>query len=264
MPNDDPLTDFEVSAATELGRSKQVYRIGKEGPCVLVCHELPGITPPVADFARYVASKGFQVSLPVFTGTPGRPQNGIELTKALVKVCISREFSLFVSGKSSPIVDWLRAFGLSELKRCGGPGIGVVGMCFSGGFALALAVDDHVLASVVSQPAVPARLPGRKFSPASIDVSDADLRRLRARLDADPELCVLAYRFSNDKAVPEERFAFLHERLGDRFIGVTIDSSPGNTGRHRADAHSVLTRHLVPQARNEVVALFERTLRPPG
>jgi dienelactone hydrolase len=262
MPTKDPLADFAVSTATELGREKQVYRIGTDGPCVLVCHEMPGITPPVADFARHVASKGFQVSLPVLTGTPGVPQTQRELSKVAVKVCISREFSIFASGKSSPIVDWLRAFGSSEYKRCGGPGIGAVGMCFSGSFALALAVDDHVMAPVLSQPALPGRLPGRRFSPRSIDVSDADLTRVRARLDADPELCVLAYRFSNDKTVPEERFAFLRERLGDRFVGVTFDSSPGNADGHPVHAHSVLTQHLVPQARDEVVALFERTLRP--
>ncbi len=261
MSAHDPLTDFEVSTATALGRAKQVYRIGTEGPCVLVCHELPGITPPVADFARYIASKGFRVSLPVFTGTAGAPKTSLELTKAVLKVCISREFSLFAQGKSTPIVDWLRAFGSSEFKRCGGLGIGAVGMCFSGGFALALAIDDHVLAPVMSQPAVPGQLPGRRFSPRSIDVSDADLQRVRARLDADPELCVLAYRFSNDKMVPQERFEFLRERLGDRFVGVTFDSSPGNADGHPANAHSVLTEHLVPQARDEVVALFERTLR---
>lgn len=260
MPIHDRLTDFDVTTESELGRAKQVYRIGTEGPCVLVCHEMPAITPPVADFARHVASKGFQVSVPVLTGKPGTPQTKSELAKAAVRVCISREFAIFANGKSSPIVDWLRAFGSTEFERCGGRGIGTVGMCFAGGFALALAVDSHVLAPVMSQPASPSRMPGRRFSPESIDVSDADLRRIRERLDAEPELCVLAYRFSHDKLVPEERFAFLRERLGDRFVGITFDSSPGNPNAYSPDAHSVLSQHLVPQARDEVVAMFERTL----
>jgi dienelactone hydrolase len=260
MTTHDSLSDFEISTVTELGQAKQVYRIGDSGPCVLVCHELPGITPPVADFARHVASNGFRVSLPSLLGTPGDSATKGALTNSILKVCISKEFSLFGSGKSSPIVDWLRAFGKSEFIRCGGPGIGVVGMCFSGGFALALATDEHVLAPVLSQPAVPAPLPGRKFSPGAIDVSDQDIERVKARLDGDPELCVLAYRFSHDKSVPEERFVWLKQRLGDRFVGVTFDSSPGNPDGHPVGAHSVLTQNLVPAARDEVVALFRRQL----
>ncbi len=254
------LSDFAVSSETELGRSKQVYRIGNDGPCVLVCHELPGITPPVADFARHVASKGFRVSMPVLVGTPGRPQVPIEIMKSVAKVCISKEFNLFSAGRSSPIVDWLRAFGRSEHQRCGGPGIGAVGMCFSGGFALALAVDAHVLAPVVSQPGNPAQLPWRS-SARTIDVSESDLTKVRSRLDAESELCVLAYRFSHDKLVPEDRFAYLRDRLGEKFVGVTFDSSPGNPNGYATDSHSVLSEHLVPQARDEVVALFNRQLK---
>ena len=137
---------------TELGVDKTVYRIGTTGPCVVVCHELPGITPAVADFCRHVAAQGFRVSCPVLLGVPGAPMNGKNIVQALLKVCISKEFSLFTAGKSSPIVDWLRAFGKTEHARCGGPGIGVVGMCFSGGFALALATDPHVLAGLPSNP----------------------------------------------------------------------------------------------------------------
>jgi dienelactone hydrolase len=256
----DPLTDFTKSTVTELGRTKDVYRIGTTGPCVLICHEIPCITPPVADFARHVAAQGFRVSVPSLVGTPGKPQTKGELAKSVLKVCISREFSLFASGESAPVVDWLRAFGKSEHARCGGPGIGVVGMCFSGGFALALATDEHVLAPVMSQPAIPAKLPKRAFTPRSIDVSDADLRTIRDRLDADPGLCVAAYRFSHDPTVPAERFEFLQERLGDRFVGVTFDSSPGNPNGYPTHAHSVLSQHLVVSAQAEVVALFQRQL----
>ncbi len=263
MPTRDLLADFEAASATELGRSKRVYRIGATGPCVLVCHELPGFSPAVAGFARHLAAHGFRVSVPVLVGTPGAAPTAVELAKSTLKVCISREFNLFAAGKSSPVVEWLRAFGKSEHARCGGPGIGVVGMCFTGGFALALATDPHVLAPVLSQPAIPVRIALRAFSPRSIDVSGADLQAVRRRLDADPGLCVLGYRFSDDAKVPEERFAWLRERLGDRFVGVTIDSSPGNQGGYSTDAHSVLTEQLVPQALDEVVRLFRRQLLGP-
>jgi dienelactone hydrolase len=251
----DALTDFTHEQVTELGRAKTVYRIGDSGPAVLVCHELPGITPTVAAFARHVAAQGFQVSAPVLTGRPGKEPSTAELARSVLQVCISKEMSLFAGGKSSPVVDWLRAFGRHEHERCGGPGIGVIGMCFSGGFALALAVDPHVLVPVMSQPSVPARLPLRPFTPRSIDVSDADLHRVRARLDAEPDLCVLAYRFSEDKLVPDQRFPFLQERLGDRFVHVTFPS-PTN------DAHSVLTEHLVPEARDRVTQLLRDRLQP--
>jgi dienelactone hydrolase len=256
----DSLSDFTKSAVTELGLTKDVYRVGTTGPCVLVCHEIPCITPPVADFARHVAAQGFRVSVPSLVGTPGVPQTKGGIAKSVLQVCISREFHLFAAGKSAPIVDWLRAFGKSEHARCGGPGIGVVGMCFSGGFALALATDRHVLAPVMSQPAIPAKLPFRAFSPRSIDVSDADLATIRTRLDADPELCVAAFRFSGDPTVPAGRFEFLKERLGDQFVGVTFDSSPGNPAGYPKQAHSVLSQHLVPEARDEVVDLFKRQL----
>jgi dienelactone hydrolase len=258
----DSLSDFARSIVTELGIAKTVYRIGAAGPCVVVCHELPGITPAVADFCRHVAAQGFRVSCPVMLGVPGAPMNGKNIVQALLKVCISKEFSLFTAGKSSPIVDWLRAFGKTEHARCGGPGIGVVGMCFSGGFALALATDPHVLAPVMSQPANPATLPfGKaKDNGSRMDMSDGDLQKVRTRLDAEPELCVLAYRFSDDKTVPADRFAMLRERLGERFVGVTFDSSPGNPNGYPKSAHSVLTTDLVPEARDEVVALFKRQL----
>jgi dienelactone hydrolase len=262
MNLEDSLEDFAKSTVTELGVARDVYRIGATGPCVLVCHEIPGITRAVADFCRHIAAQGFQVSCPVLLGTPGGPKNGKTIIQAIAQVCISKELSLFVAGKSSPIVDWLRAFGQTEHARCGGPGIGVVGMCFSGGFALALATDPHVLAPVMSQPANPAVLPfGKaKTNGSAIDVSNVDIYKVAARLEAEPEFCVLAYRFSGDKTVPADRFAMLRERLGDRFVGVTFDSSPGNPNGFPKSAHSVLTTHLVPEARDEVVALFKRQL----
>jgi hypothetical protein len=58
-----------------------------------------------------------------------------------------------------------------------GPGVGAIGMCFTGGFALAMAMEASVLAPVVSQPALPAPLGARKR--AAVGLDDADLRRSR-------------------------------------------------------------------------------------
>jgi len=144
-------------------------------------------------------------------------------------------------GRSSPVIDWLRALASAEHKRCGGPGVGVVGMCFTGGFALAMTVEEAVVAPVLSQPSLP--FPFGKVRKSDIQVSPADWTRIQGRA-RDEGLCVLGLRFTGDKVVPVERFQLLREKLGDRFISVELDSSPGNPHGHPRTAHSVLTEHL--------------------
>ena len=53
------------------------------------------------------------------------------------------------------MVDWLKALARMALGACGGPGVGAIGMCLTGNFAIALMADPAVLASVASQPALP-------------------------------------------------------------------------------------------------------------
>jgi hypothetical protein len=115
-------------------------------------------------------------------------------------------------------------------------------MCFTGGFALAMMVDDVVLAPVLSQPSLPIG-PSRK-SKRDLGISDADLARVKQRCRDEEDLCVLGLRFTGDFMAPGERFARLREELGDKFIGVELDSSKGNPFGHPRAAHSVLTEHL--------------------
>src|SRR6185295_2524318 len=98
---------------------------------------------------------------------------------------------------------------------------GAVGMCFTGGFALGMMVDERMLAPVLSQPSLPAPLgaPAR----AALDLDPADLAVVTRR--AADGVCVLGLRFTGDKASPPERFETLRRELGDAFIGVEIDSS---------------------------------------
>lgn len=51
-------------------------------------------------------------------------------------------------------------------------------------------------------------------------------------------------RFTWDSLVPAERFARLRKELGDAFVGVEIDSSPGNSHGIPLWAHSVLMEDL--------------------
>ncbi|MFI5035562.1 MAG: dienelactone hydrolase family protein [Acidimicrobiales bacterium] len=218
------------------GLTREVFRIGS-GPAVLVVHEVPGLTPRVAEFGRAVAARGLTAVLPSLLGTPGRaPTNGYGLA-SMARACLSREFTLLSTGRASPVTDYLRELAAREHATCGGPGVGVVGMCLTGNFALAMSIDPVVVAPVMSQPALPLPLGARRRR--SPGVAPADLDRIRQR--ATEGLCVLGLRFSEDPKVPAERFARLRETLGEGFLAVEIDSSPDNPWGYARGAHSVLT-----------------------
>jgi dienelactone hydrolase len=189
--------------------------------------------------------------------------------RAIAPACVSKEFSAWATGKTSAVVAWCKALARHEHERHGGPGVGVVGMCFTGNFALAMLPDASVVAPVLSQPSLPLGI--SKKARAGLYMSDDDLTRVQQRLAGEPELCVLGFRFTDDKLVPKERFARLREVLGDRFVGVEIDSSKGNPHGNPRMAHSVLTEHLVDEpghptrdALEQVLDLFRTKLLQPA
>ena len=235
----DPLDGFERSTFTAEGATRTVYRTGS-GPAVIVISEMPGITPNVAGFGRTVAAAGLTAVLPHLFGEDGKsPTTGYALS-SVAKACVAKEFTVLATGQTSPIITWLRALARDEHQKCGGPGVGAVGMCFTGGFALGMMVDDAVVAPVLSQPSLP--FPVSAKHRAALGISDDDAQRVRERVAAG--VCVLGLRFTGDKAAPPERFAALRELLGDGFVGVELDSSKGNPHGHRKGAHSVLTEDL--------------------
>jgi dienelactone hydrolase len=235
----DALDGYEKTRFTALGVTKDLYRLGT-GPAVIVISEVPGITPEVAEFGRKVAAAGCTTVMPHLFGHDGQPMSGGYMARSLAQVCISREFTLLAKKKASPITTWLRALAADEHTRCGGPGVGAVGMCLTGGFALAMMVDDIMIAPVMSQPSLP--FPVSASNRRDLGISDQDLAAVKAR--AADGTCLLGLRFTHDKASPPERFAHLREELGDAFISVELDSSPGNPYGHPKAAHSVLTGHL--------------------
>ncbi|MFW0795975.1 dienelactone hydrolase family protein [Gordonia sp. CPCC 205515] len=248
---DDPLDDFTARDVTVGSSTRRVYHRGT-GPAVIVIAEMPGISPKVADFARKVADRGLTAVLPSLFGVDGRdptPENlgmlgaGRNMVGTIARACISREFTVLATGKTSPIADWLRGLAAIEHERCGGPGVGAVGMCFTGGFALAMATDDRLLAPVLSQPSLPfGIIPSRN---RSIDLSDADLARVKSRCAAG--LQVLGLRFDGDPMSPKGRFEFLREQLGDAFIAVPLPDSAANPDSFLPTPHSVLTEHLIDE-----------------
>ncbi len=257
------LSDFDRWPFTAEGKTRDVYCVG-EGPAVIVISEVPGITPLVAELGKRVAAIGCTAVLPHLFGEPGAEATVARVVKVISHACISREFATFALNRTSPVTSWLRALAREAHDRYGGPGVGVVGMCLTGGFALAMMVDDVVVAPVLSQPALP--MPVSKAHRSDLGISREDLRRVRERCAVE-DVCVLGLRFSGDRGSPAERFARLRHELGDHFVGVEIDSSPGNPEGYRKQAHSVLTEDLkdVPgsatrDALEQVLDLFRSRL----
>ncbi len=264
------LESFTVAPFSHDGATHDVYRKGL-GPAVIVITEMPGISPFVLGFADRVVALGCSVVLPDLFGTAGRDptvgngfQNAMYGLRSFVGACISREFTVLATGRTSRVIGWLRALASQEHDRCGGPGVGVVGMCFTGGFALAMAVDGRVVAPVLSQPSLP--LPIRKHRKRTIDCSPAELDMVAGRCAAEG-LQVLGLRFHGDPLVPAERFDFLRKRLGDGFVAIELDQADGNPAETLPKHHAVLTGGLVDEpgeptrdALDEVLALFSRKL----
>ena len=249
------LHGFVAESFEADGKRRDVYRIGT-GPAVIVISEMPGITPLVAQFGRRVAAAGCTAVLPHLFGDPGRPASAGYTLRSIGPACVSREFSCFALRKTSPVTAWLRKLAAAEHARCGAPGVGAVGMCFTGGFALAMMVDDVVLAPVVSQPSLP--FPITKKHKADLGISEADLSRVKERTAEGT--CLLGLKFTNDPFCFPERFETLRRELGDRFIAVEIDSAPGNPYGHPKQAHSVLTEHLVDEPGTPTRAALDQTL----
>lgn len=250
------LDGFTVDVAAFGGKERTVYSLG-EGPGVVVMSEVPGITPRVADFARRVAGRGLTAVVPHLFGQPGAPPGPLAYVRTLGPLCVSREFAAFARRSTPPVIDWLRALCRWTHDRCGGPGVGAVGMCFTGGFALAMATEPALLAPVLSQPSLPLG-PG-SGARSALGLSDADLLAVTERAEAE-DLCVLGLRFTHDRLVPAERFATLRRELGDRFLAVELDSSPGNPWGHRRAAHSVLTEDLVDEPGQPTREALEQVL----
>jgi len=243
----DLLSSWAEAPFTDGGLTRATFRKGS-GPGVIVIHEIPGITPKVAAFAEEVVAAGFTVVMPSLVGTPGREISGGYGMSSMLKVCVAKEFTNWATGQTSPIIGWLQALARTVHAECGGPGVGALGMCFSGGFALGMMVDPVVVAPVLSQPSLPFAA-GKKRS-ADLNLSPADLAVVRERVASGCE--VLGLRFDQDKLVGT-RFDTLRRELGDGFLAVEL---PSATKRD----HSVLTEQRDDASVQRVLAFFREKL----
>ena len=232
------------------GASYPTYRRGT-GPGVVVIHEVPGITPKVAAFANDVVDAGFTVMMPSLLGTPGRAISPLYAARSVGKLCISREFTLWALNQTSPVIAWLRALARSLHHDCGGPGVGAVGMCFSGGFALGMMVDEVMVAPVLSQPSLPLAIAGKKRQ-RDLNLSPDDALTVSQR--AADGCQVMGLRFRDDSLVGS-RFDTLRSLLGDAFIAVELASASKRD-------HSVLTEQRDDPSVAQVIEFFTAKLRP--
>jgi dienelactone hydrolase len=250
------LSGWRKAPFTGGGLTFDCYEKGA-GPGVVLIPEIPGITPEVLGLADHLVAEGFTVVVPSPFGTPGREESAGYAVSVFARLCVSKEFRAFAVDAERPITRYLRAVAADLAARTPGRGVGVIGMCFTGGFALATAVDDVVRAPVMSQPATPAPLgAARRRDPG---VSQQELERVVERSRTDG-LCVLGLRFTKDRAVPAERFATLREHLGDAFEVIELDSGPGNAGGFKSGAHQVLTAEVRETPGHPALAARTRTV----
>jgi dienelactone hydrolase len=261
----DPLDDFSRRAVSVDDVDKTVYVAGS-GPAVILMPEMPGISPDVVRFARWVRDAGFSVYVPSLFGVDGAYPLAEAGETVVRRACVSAEFRAFAGGGTSPVVTWLRGLARLAHAECGGPGVGAVGLCFTGNFALTMALEPAVVAPVVNHPSLPLDDPG------GLEISDEDAVAVAERVARD-RLKVLAYRFENDKWCTGQRFAAYRALLGEAFDGRVLKAETANTSPPPffrdvvGCAHSVVTAHLVDQdghpttqARNEIIAFLAERL----
>lgn len=273
LDQDDDLADFEPREITIDDVTRRVWvggqgaEAGAGGPAVIVMTEMPGISPEVARFARWVRDAGFTVWMPSLFGRDGAVPGADEGAAIFRRTCIAAAFRAVATGGPGAVTDWLRGLARIAHQACGGPGVGAIGMCFTGNYALSMMLEPAVLAPVLCQPSLPLD------APAAIESPPEELAAVRARLERE-DLTVLAYRFAGDAVCRAERFAAYERALGDRFQPRTLpDTAARREGlspffaRHVPTPHSVVTAHLIDEAgqptlaaRDEILAFFAERL----
>lgn len=251
----DPTGDFTTFSFTDSGRARSVYRKG-QGPAVIVMHEVPGISAEVLRFARKVADRGFTVFMPHLFGPVGKKTSEIDRMTELARLCVNREFHVLAENRSSPVVDWLRALARHAMAEVGGKGVGAVGMCVTGNFALAMTLDACVVAPVMAHPSFP--LPLTPAKAAAVHATPQALANARRRI-AEEGLKILGVRFHGDVLFCRAaRFETLRREFGDGFEGIELPASAA--APHAEPPHSVLTIGLIDRDGEPTQAAVDRVL----
>jgi dienelactone hydrolase len=240
------IDGFDRKTFVDDTNTRRTYYRGGTGPPVMVLHEIYGLTPDVVSFAnRLIRRGGFTVYLPVLFGTPNKSASFFYSVSCIAHVCVSREFAVFERGRSSPVAQSLRALGNEMFAEHAGNGIGVIGLCLTGNFALAMMADRHLVAPVISEPSLPFVLgPGRR----DFALDAQEISKVHDRI---AEGCsFVGYRFKHDEISPKGRFDHLKDEFRDGFD--RHDLAPT-----RRSAHSVFTAHYSDDCKSETREAFE-------
>jgi len=243
------VRNFTAPLADGTPVSHDVYSKGEGPACVVIIQELPGIGPETISLANTFVEQGFRVVLPHLFGPLGKIAIGGNTLRVF---CMRKEFSLFTANKSSPIVDWLRALCQDLKTHQGASGVGVIGMCLTGNFAISLMADDSVLAGVASQPSMPL------FKQDELHMSADDVAAARDGLDQKGPM--MALRFNGDPMCTGKKFAAISNAFNDDAERIKLVELPGK-------GHSVLTLDLIKggepaqQALQDVLGYFTERLK---
>ncbi|MET3960158.1 dienelactone hydrolase [Marmoricola sp. OAE513] len=240
------LSTWTLADHTEGDLTFPTYRKGT-GPGVIVIHEIPGPTPKVIAFGQEVVDAGFTVVMPHLFGRAEEPMTGISVARTLANVCVRAEFNKLRAHSTAPIATWLRSLARELHGELGGPGVGALGMCFTGGFALAMMVDPSVAAPVLAQPSAPFAA-GKKLA-ADVGLSPADLQVVKDRVAGGCQVLGLEYPAD---PMTGTKFRTLTRELGDGFLKVEF---PGK-------GHGTLTEDRQQEGVDRVLAFFAEKLRP--
>ena len=262
-PSSSVLAGWASEPFTNAGITHDLYTRGS-GAGVVLLPEIPGMTPEVMGLADHLVDAGFAVTVISLFGDPGRPLSPGYAARSFASACISREFRAFAKRADRPVAEYVRAVARRVHDRAGGPGVGVIGLCFSGGFALASAVEPSVLAPVGSQPSLPIPITGRRRR--DIGMSDREREAISSRVQ-DDGLCLVGLRFTADSASPSDRFRSLRAAFGDGWRPIALNSKPGNPAGIGRNEHMVLTSkdvdtpgHPTNEARAQVTAFLRERL----
>lgn len=232
------------TADTREGRSisHDVYSRGSGSPVVLI-QELPGIGQETLRLADKLVDAGHEVVMPHLFGPLGKTSIGGNLLRVM---CMRKEFRLMATDASSPVSDWLRFLCREVRDSRGVSGVGVIGMCLTGNFAITLIGDDSVLAAVASQPAMPF------FKQGALHMSPQEIARSREALETHGPMLVL--RFEDDPLSTVEKSDCIHRTFNDdgqeRVKEIVL---PGK-------GHSVLTLDFVDEAGHPTHEALENVL----
>src|SRR5690348_7939564 len=133
----------------------------------------------VLGLGNHLDDNGFMVFIPSLNSTPCAPGVRPGAVPVMLRGCVAKEFAAFATNADRPVAHYLRALARDLNEKTPGKGVGVIGQCWSGGFALAAAVDDSVLAPVLSQPSLPIGLTAKHRRDPGL--SEAELKVIEQR-----------------------------------------------------------------------------------